>query len=336
MNKTVTIQTGSRLHFGVLSYQPDSNFHFGGVGVMIDQPGFQLEVESSGNQKPVSRQELLENLTVQCEIEEYQSRIQLMVENYLKHLDQKKFNQFLTIRVHKSVPSHEGFGSGTQLGMSLSQALAFQFEEPSPLTRETLAERVSRGARSSLGIHGFMQGGFLVDGGKKDATSLGVLVARHEFPDDWRFVLARSKKEKGISGKKEAEIFSQLNTMSEVISHRLCRIALMDLLPSLVSADFNLFSQSLYSFGSEVGDFFSSVQGGRFACPIISEWADFLREQGVQGIAQSSWGPTCAVVCSSQKMAEEILSDCSNENRWDEIQFQIVSALNHGAIIEFS
>ena len=334
MSRKVCIKSGSRLHFGVLSYHPDSSSHFGGVGVMIDDPGFQMELEAESLSSPISIQEFIANLRIDSE-EEYGHRIRSMVELYLEKMGIRNPDQNVSIRLKASAPSHEGFGSGTQLGMSISQALSFLFKEDNQPGREILAGRVGRGARSSLGIHGFIQGGFLVDGGKKDPDSLGVLVARHDFPTEWRWVIARSTNQKGISGKSELDAFSRLEPMPEVISHQLCRIALMELLPSVISEDYEHFSESLYQFGSQVGDFFSPVQGGRFACSTLSDWIECMRTEGVKGIAQSSWGPACAAICSSQSMAEELVQNCSRDSRWKDISFQVASPLNHGAVIEF-
>src|SRR5207248_291616 len=52
-----------------------------------------------------------------------------------------------------------------------------------------LAEIVGRGRRSALGIHGFAQGGFLVEAGKRSADGVAPLVARMAFPDAWRVLL---------------------------------------------------------------------------------------------------------------------------------------------------
>ena len=47
MTREVCITTGARLHFGLLSYEPSSGRYFGGAGLMIDSPGFQLAIRDS-------------------------------------------------------------------------------------------------------------------------------------------------------------------------------------------------------------------------------------------------------------------------------------------------
>lgn len=42
--RRVTVSTGSRLHFGLLTHRPKSGREFGGVGVMIDSPGWTITV----------------------------------------------------------------------------------------------------------------------------------------------------------------------------------------------------------------------------------------------------------------------------------------------------
>ena len=41
----VTVSTGSRLHFGLLTHRPKSGREFGGVGVMLESPGWTIRVE---------------------------------------------------------------------------------------------------------------------------------------------------------------------------------------------------------------------------------------------------------------------------------------------------
>ena len=42
MPESVSIQTGSRLHFGPLSWRPEHGRNFGGIGMMIERPGVSL------------------------------------------------------------------------------------------------------------------------------------------------------------------------------------------------------------------------------------------------------------------------------------------------------
>src|SRR3989304_3556700 len=47
MSTSIRVRTGSRLHFGILSWNPDLPRQFGGAGVMTDEPGIELSLESA-------------------------------------------------------------------------------------------------------------------------------------------------------------------------------------------------------------------------------------------------------------------------------------------------
>lgn len=239
------------------------------------------------------------------------------------------------ISVTQIIPPHSGFGSGTQLGLAVARAVATlsdEFEIP----METLARRVGRGLRSAVGLHGFQQGGFLVDGGRVESNQIGTLVTRVEFPAEWRFVLAAPRQTIGLSGEAEQSAFARQPSMPGSLTAELCRIVLMDWLPAVINADFARCGESLFQFGQRVGEFFSHAQGGVIADPRMSEWVSLLRRRGVQGVAQTSWGPTVAALCSSEAEAAELRRDFDGSTAWSDCSFHIASPLNHGAVVSVS
>lgn len=237
------------------------------------------------------------------------------------------------IQILETVPSHCGFGSGTQLGLavaSLISRLSGESQVPLPV----LARRVQRGMRSAVGLYGFQQGGFLVDGGRLDANQLGTLVARVPFPDEWKFVLAKPVSAAGLSGEAEQSAFARQPPMPSSLTAELCRIVLMDWLPAVIERDFSRCSESMFAFGHAVGDFFTPTQGGVFAHPRMAEWADVIRRQGIEGVAQTSWGPTLAALCDSKTHADQLCRDFRQDPRWSDCTFDVVSPLNHGAQLQ--
>ena len=270
------------------------------------------------------------------------------------------------ISVRKVIPSHSGLGSGTQLGLAVARALSeLSGEQDVPV--ETLAQRAGRGLRSAIGLHGFARGGFLVDGGRMDqrpggtggsfeppvesrfngersplsvapATGdqrdqLGTLVARYDVPPEWRFVLAAPLLSSGLSGDDEQRAFATQPPMSRTLTGELCRIVLIDWLPALVEADFARFSAALYEFGVAVGRFFEPVQGGVFAHPRMARLVEQLRSRGVSGIAQTSWGPTLAILCADQAEAHQLTNDYAHGGDWSDCEFHVVEPLNRGASV---
>ena len=314
----VETTTGSRLHFGPLSVAAPAGGRFGGIGLMIDSPRIVLSAQTA-QQDSVHGDE-----TSARRVTEFLNRVR----DAMPGTDRPA----MSITIHESIPSHSGFGSGTQLGLAVARiASLFANESEPPL--QTLARRVGRGLRSAVGLHGFGLGGFLVDGGRAHPDQLGTLVSRTEFPANWRFVLAVPRKAIGLSGEAEQSAFAKQPPMPQSLTGDLCRIALMDWLPSVIEQDFPRCSESLYAFGHAVGEFFARAQGGVFAHPRMAEWAAQIRRRGIQGVAQTSWGPTLAALCDSDSMAQQLARDFANDPAWNDCSFSVVAPLNRGARI---
>lgn len=241
--------------------------------------------------------------------------------------------QPVRLEISKFIPSHAGLGSGTQLGLAVARALSeLSGEQDVPV--EMLAQRAGRGLRSAIGLHGFAQGGFLVDGGRTGSGQLGTLVARIEFPEDWRLILITPPKTQGLSGEEEQHAFASQPAMPDALTAELCRIALMDWLPGLIEADFSRVSDAMYEFGLNVGRFFEPVQGGVFAHPRMSLLADVVRRRGFSGVAQTSWGPSTCILCDGEASARRLIADLVTDGRWEGCEFQLAKPLNRGAWIQ--
>jgi beta-ribofuranosylaminobenzene 5'-phosphate synthase len=75
------------------------------------------------------------------------------------------------------------------------------------------------------------------------------------------------------------------------------------------------------------------VQGGVFASPRMAELAVQLRGAGMTGIAQTSWGPTLAVLCRDEDRAHELRDRLLADAAWQDLSVQITPPLNVGATI---
>ena len=84
----------------------------------------------------------------------------------------------------------------------------------------------------------------------------------------------------------------------------LCRLVLLGMLPALAEHDLEAFGEALYDFNCRAGEPFAPVQGGVYAGPRIAEVVAFVRQQGVRGVGQSSWGPTVFAVTEDEAGAE--------------------------------
>jgi beta-RFAP synthase len=193
---------------------------------------------------------------------------------------------------------------GTQVGLATARALAEAWGLA--LDAPGLARRVGRGLRSALGVHGFAQGGFLVESGKRgEEQGLGPLAVRTPFPPEWRVVLATPPGEQGLHGRAEREAIAQSAGRSDAAARTdaLCRLVLLGMLPALAEADLEAFGESLFEFNRRVGEAFAPVQGGVYAGPAVTACVEFLRANGVQGAGQSSWGPTVFGVVGDEERA---------------------------------
>lgn len=316
--RKVTVTTGSRLHFGLITPDQSAARRFGGVGLMIDSPGFKIIVESSSESCVIAPA----NVRKRCE--DFVSRWFDAVSNP----QDVKFR----IECSQHIPSHGGMGSGTQLALALGHALAKLTNET--LSAEEIAMRMQRGKRSAVGIHGFERGGFIVDHGKDAQQSdgdLGELKLRTDWPQDWPIVLVTLDSAAGLSGDAELAAFADIGPMPSIMVEQLEKTLHERLIPGLQSRDYQSFCTALDQYGDTVGDYFAPAQGGRYADHRMRDLVGSLRNRNVIGIAQSSWGPTVCLVASSPDHADQLASYVRSTNFEGEVR--VVSALNQGSTI---
>lgn len=318
MPQSVRIQTGARLHFGPLTNGLRRGRLFGGIGMMIDEPVLEVVVRRSEEDRLRVPQALREKV---CRIRD---RYRAAFGNAA--------SETVDIAVTSKTGLHAGLGAGTQLAMAVSSG--FDRLHGRQHTFGELARAVGRGRRSALGVHGFQRGGFLVDGGKRDAGELGTLVTRQPVPVGWTILLITPTDTQGLSGPQELKAFETLEAMPEAVTNQLCRLVLMDLLPALQERDFAGFSSALYSYGTLVGDYFAAIQGGRYADPRMGRLVDRLRSAGISGVGQSSWGPTIFAFCEDEDRADHLKSQISLATESHDCRFLTASPLNSGASIE--
>ena len=210
--------------------------------------------------------------------------------NYLARQGQQSVSA-LAIHVRHSPPAHVGLGSGTQLGLAVARAVSELCNKQSVGINE-LARMADRGRRSPVGTHGFFRGGLIVESGTVEESSIAPLLSRVAVPDAWRVVLAIPTFAQGISGKREEQAFRNMGPIPIETTGKLCRQVMLNLLPSLIESDFRTFSESVYQFNREVGECFSMWQGGPYSSKQVERAIQYFRSEGVQGVGQSSWGPT--------------------------------------------
>jgi len=268
----IVVEAPARLHFGVLDLRGALGRWFGGIGAALSTPTLRISA---------CRAEELEVSGADAD------RAARFARDVLAHYGVKSGAR---LSVDRSLPSHAGLGSGTQLGLAVARALAELYDLG--IDTAELSRAVGRGRRSAVGTHAFDGGGFVLEGGRRPGSEdVAPLLARLPFPPAWRCVVAVPRAARGLSGAAEATAFDELPAPPEREVERVAHLVLMALLPALADADLSRFGDALSSIQLITGRWFDSVQGGTFVPGLSEELMRSMAEWGALGVGQSSWGP---------------------------------------------
>jgi beta-ribofuranosylaminobenzene 5'-phosphate synthase len=240
-----------------------------------------------------------------------------------------KLSPNVRVTIAETSPAHAGFGSGTQLALAVATAVARL--DGVPIATAELARTLGRGARSGIGIGIFEQGGFVVDGGRRDDSGIAPIIARLPFPPEWRLLLILDPERRGLHGTAESEAFAALPPFGEALAGRLSRQVLLRLLPGLVEHDFVAASLAVGEIQRELGDYFGNAQNGRYTSQRVADALAMVAAHGITGIGQSSWGPTGFALVESASRAAAIEADLKRNAALGELRFRIVAGANRGA-----
>lgn len=204
------------------------------------------------------------------------------------------------IVLHKSAPPHCGLGSGTQVACAVT-AILERARGRTISTTEQLKNLTGRGARSCVGLQGFMEGGFIVDYGHSKAMTRRSL--RLDFPSDWQLLLVRVSNSVGDSGDAEQQMFNQCASHANPNRERMLDLIETEIVPAVQMQDWDRWDNSAGLYGHYAGQIFSECQGGIYRTPEIGRLVDLLTKLGCMGAAQSSWGPTVLIVAKDPEHA---------------------------------
>lgn len=309
----LTVRTGSRLHFGLTAFGESSSLPerrlYGGVGVMIDDPKLEVQLEPSDNFR-VDKQNRAD----------IAPRIRQVTENWLRYHAERsssivrtEFVDDLPVRIRctSMPPAHSGFGSGTQLALAVVAGLQHRFQAE-PISFADTIHVSSRGRRSTVGSYGFFHGGLIVDRGKFSDEPVSALECHERTPDAWRFVVLCPRETAGLHGEREIKAFRDIAPVPPSITSTLVDELHQQMLPAIRTADFERFAQSVWRYGSTAGSCFQAVQGGCFNGPIVTRLVEAIRSLGFEGVGQSSWGPGVFTVVPDHSTGEELLTQLAN------------------------
>lgn len=317
----IELRAPSRLHFGILSYSNDKTARqFGGVGLMVRRPDVKIRVELARSFSGTGR--------LSDRAAEFAARFaeRAVARGLVVRVPA------VSIRVLRVPRPHTGLGTGTQLGMAVARALS-EVLDLEDLSVAEMASLVGRGERSAVGVHGCFGGGFIVEGGKADSSELSPKVMQHPFPDPWRIVLVRPAALHGIAGERERQAFALLPRLPDELTARMCRLVLLGLAPAVVEADLGRFGEALYELQRLAGECFKLAQGGVYADPLLSRIVKFIRDCGVPGVGQSSWGPTLYAISGDQEQAEWLAARLQRQFRLQPGEVLVTESDNHGSTV---
>ena len=273
---SIRIKTPSRLHFGLLNWGNAGERQFGGLGLMIEDPGLELVVEQSEDFEANGP---------------HSSRALSVARSVLEYLERQGVRvRPVRIQVLRAPALHNGLGVGTQLSLAIARACVALFNS-TELSATQLAAMTGRGTRSGIGIHGFAEGGLIVDAGRK-GDRIPPRILRVQFPDAWSILVINPPYQLGLHGAAEIEAFRELPPFPDRLTDRLCGIILLSLVPALVEGELPEFGAALTKIQEIVGECFAPAQGGTYSSFQTEQLVEGMKQCGLVGIGQSSWGPT--------------------------------------------
>lgn len=312
----IVVRTGSRLHFGLWAWGAEHARQFGGVGMMVDQPEVVVRLTPASQFSTTGpAADRLQKVAERCR-------------------DRWELRDLPGCQIEAvGLPrQHTGLGVGTQLSLAVARGLAARLGRE-VLSAEALAQASGRGRRSAVGTHGFLHGGLIVDAGKQSAHALGELACRVEVPADWRVVLLTPRDMQGKAGASEQAAFASLPPVPLTTTALLERLALEEMVPAVERNDFDCFSAAVYEYGHRAGLCFSPVQHGAYATPQTARMVELLRNHGIQGVGQSSWGPTVFAFSPSADKAKELVEWIENDANAANLDIVIAKPQNTGATL---
>lgn len=325
--RRVIVNTPSRIHISLIDMHGGLGRVDGGIGIALDEPGIVLEVQQSPDIRVTG-----------CDAST-QERVVGIASEVLRQIHA---GAGASITIRSLYPAHTGLGSGSQLALAIARAICELYGKNIPVTG--LAQLSGRGGTSGIGTAAFEHGGFIIDGGhhfgtrgdktdfRPSSASRGVrpppVITRHNFPADWRIVLATPDIPAGASGAMEADIFRSHCPVPLGEVQALCHEVLMRMLPGIVEHDLDLFGSSVNAVQS-LG--FKKVELG-LQPPEVAGLLTVMRDAGAAGAGMSSFGPTVyAISDTGATDIERAAQSCMRANCGGTTL--ITSARNTGAMI---
>ena len=324
----VEVRTPARFHLGMFSFGDPLTRSFGGTGLMLDEPGIVVRVRPAAafaGRGPHGQR----------------------AAEFARHCAAAwglPRDEAFEVEVVAAPRAHVGLGSGTQLALAVAAAIEGLAVRPidrersfAPREALALARAAGRGRRSSVGLHGFANGGLLVEAGRLGADKVAApleaspLVARAELPPAWHGVLIVEHGAEGFHGEAERQAFLALPPVDRGVTAELARIALLELVPAALEGCFGAFAAAFGAYGRLAGVPFASASNSLPFHRSIERLIGRLAALGVQGAAQSSWGPAVLACAASEAEAEGVAAALAAEGLGSTHDIAVVGFNSSGA-----
>ncbi len=310
----VIVAAYARLHLGFLDLEGGLGRRYGGLGLGLDGPATRLRLSRAGSLgvEGPGAERAKRLLGTMCETWDRAAHFHLSIE--------------------EAIPAHSGLGSGTQLALAVGRAFAVL--EGLDVSTAEIGARLGRGARSGIGMATFDAGGLVLDGGRGARTQVPPILSRITFPEDWSILLLFDSGSEGVHGATERQAFQTLPAIAPETAAHLCRLTLMRALPAVLERDLPVFGAAIEEIQAEMGRHFAPAQGGSpYASLQVGRALAWLRNQGVSGIGQSSWGPTGFAFLPTEEAARDIMEALQRDGLAGTLTLAIGKARNQGAEI---
>ncbi len=309
--RMVQVITGSRLHFGMF----DVRSPYGGVGMMIDQPRTAVRVISA------------DEFGVD---DEHRERLSAIAKRIAPLLTPDQLSGELPrcqLSVETDAAAHCGLGAGTQLSLAAAVAIT-RFFGLTLTPGQLVNEIATRGKRSLVGSLGFFHGGLINESGDDQSMDSHDSWKRTTLPDSWHVVTARpTSGTVAISGEAEGAAFAALRPASDQQRRDLAFLG-DRILRACAMGEFHPFCTAVSKFNRLSGELFSMLQGGCYNGQSVTQLVTRMQDLGLEGVGQSSWGPTVFGFCQS---VEDAIAACDELN---DVAPQIARPLRTGYSIE--
>jgi beta-ribofuranosylaminobenzene 5'-phosphate synthase len=222
-----------RIHFGLLDLAHATQRKYGGVGVVLDWPAYEIRVSAS-DQLEFAGFMALDAIAG--------DDIQAVAKSFLAG------NRLKSCRIELCRPplQHVGLGSKTALTLAVLTGVNECFSLGR--TVADLQRASGRGSVSGVGVHGFFLGGLIVDAGQPQdglshapssaasPTSASLLQLRTAMDESWVFYLLLPAGMR-YSGLEERELFTRLTPIPPAEAHEAISLVYHGIVPSLLTKD---------------------------------------------------------------------------------------------------